>query len=381
MATLINDVLIRSLLRQDVPYTPVWLMRQAGRYLPEYRATRQRAGSFMALAQSPALATEVTMQPLQRSKLDAAILFSDILTVPDAMGLGLSFAEGEGPRFAHPVRDQAAVDELPVAPLDKLRYVFDAVSEIRRALDGQVPLIGFCGSPFTLACYMIEGGASKDFSVIKSMLYRNPDLLEQILKKNVASLVAYLNAQIEAGAQVVMMFDTWGGALADRAYQRFSLAPMRQVLNGVLRNHEGRRVPRIVFTKGGGQWLEQQADIDADALGVDWTTDLGGARRRIDDRCALQGNLDPQALFAKPEQIETEIAATLESFGDVAAGAGHVFNLGHGISQFTPPEAVSVAVDAVHRLSRRFHVVQTIARRSAQASYFAGQSRTRFGAE
>jgi uroporphyrinogen decarboxylase len=313
MATLINDVLIRSLLRQDVPYTPVWLMRQAGRYLPGYRATRQRAGSFMALAQSPALATEVTMQPLQRYKLDAAILFSDILTVPDAMGLGLSFAEGEGPRFAHPVRDQAAVDELP---LDKLRYVFDAVSEIRRALDGQVPLIGFCGSPFTLACYMIEGGASKDFSVIKSMLYRNPDLLEQILKKNVASLVAYLNAQIEAGAQVVMMFDTWGGALADRAYQRFSLAPMRQVLNGVLRNHEGRRVPRIVFTKGGGQWLEQQADIDADALGVDWTTDLGGARRRIDDRCALQGNLDPQALFAKPEQIETEIAATLESFGD-----------------------------------------------------------------
>ena len=333
-------------------------MRQAGRYLPEYRATRQRAGSFMALAESPALATEVTLQPLERYQLDAAILFSDILTVPDAMGLGLSFVEGEGPRFAHPVRDQAAVDALPVAPLDRLRYVFDAVSEIHTALAGRVPLIGFCGSPFTLACYMVEGAASKDFSVIKTMLYRQPDLLEQLLQVNVTSLVGYLNAQIEAGADAVMMFDTWGGALADRAYQRFSLAPMQRVLDGVKREHQGRRIPRIVFTKGGGQWLEQMTDIGADALGVDWTVNLAEARLRIKDRCALQGNLDPHVLFAAPEQIEAQVRATLESFGEVTAGAGHVFNLGHGISQFTPPESVTVAIDAVHRFSPEFHKVQ-----------------------
>ncbi len=353
-----NDVLLRALLRQPVPYTPVWLMRQAGRYLPEYRATRQRAGSFMALAQSPALATEVTLQPLERYRLDAAILFSDILTVPDAMGLGLRFVEGEGPRFAHPVRSQADVDALPEAPLERLRYVFDAVSEIRTALAGRVPLIGFCGSPFTLACYMIEGAASKDFSIIKSMLYRAPELLEQVLQKNVASLIGYLNAQIDAGADAVMMFDTWGGALADRAYQRFSLAPMQRVLAGVMREHEGRRIPRIVFTKGGGQWLEQMTGIGADALGVDWTVNLAAARVRIRDACALQGNLDPQALFAAPEQIEDEVRATLESFGAVTEGAGHVFNLGHGISQFTAPESVTVAIDAVHRFSTEFHKVQ-----------------------
>jgi uroporphyrinogen decarboxylase len=333
-------------------------MRQAGRYLPEYRATRQRAGSFMALAQSPALATEVTLQPLERYKLDAAILFSDILTVPDAMGLGLSFVEGEGPRFAHPVRTQADIDGLPVAPLDRLRYVFDAVTEIHTALSGRVPLIGFCGSPFTLACYMIEGAASKDFAVTKTMLYREPELLEQLLQKNVASLIGYLNAQIEAGADAVMMFDTWGGALADRAYQRFSLAPMQRVLQGVMQQHQGRRIPRIVFTKGGGQWLEQMTAIGADALGVDWTVDLASARRRINDCCALQGNLDPQSLFAAPEQIEAEVRATLESFGEVSEGSGHVFNLGHGISQFTAPESVTVAVDAVHRFSKDFHKLQ-----------------------
>jgi uroporphyrinogen decarboxylase len=358
VSSLQNDVLLRALQRQPVPYTPVWLMRQAGRYLPEYRATRQRAGSFMALAQSPALATEVTLQPLERYQLDAAILFSDILTVPDAMGLGLSFVEGEGPRFAHPVRDQAAVDVLPVAPLDRLRYVFDAVTEIRTALAGRVPLIGFCGSPFTLACYMVEGAASKDFSVIKTMLYRQPELLEQLLQVNVTSLVGYLNAQIEAGADAVMMFDTWGGALADRAYQRFSLGPMQRVLAGVKRQHQGRHIPRIVFTKGGGQWLEQMTAIGADALGVDWTVNLAEARLRINDACALQGNLDPLALFAAPEQIEAEVRATLESFGDVTPGAGHVFNLGHGISQFTSPEAVTVAVDAVHRISTKFHKAQ-----------------------
>lgn len=355
MPPLINDVLLRALKRQPVPYTPVWLMRQAGRYLPEYRVIRRRAGSFMALATSPSFATEVTLQPLERYQLDAAILFSDILTVPDAMGLGLSFTEGEGPRFANPVRDQAAVDALPVAPLDELRYVFDAVREIRQALGGQVPLIGFCGSPFTLACYMIEGGASKDFSLVKTMLYRNPELLEQILEKNVASLVAYLNAQIESGAQAVMIFDTWGGTLANCAYQQFSLEPMRRVLAGVVHQHEGQHVPRIVFTKGGGQWLSEQASIGADALGVDWTTNLAGARQCINDRCALQGNLDPHVLFGHAEQIEAEVLATLEDFGDVGPGAGHVFNLGHGISQFTPPEAVNIAIGAVHSFSKRFH--------------------------
>jgi uroporphyrinogen decarboxylase len=350
-----NDVLLRALLRQPVPYTPVWLMRQAGRYLPEYRASRHRAGSFLGLAQSPSFATEVTLQPLDRYELDAAILFSDILTVPDAMGLGLSFAEGEGPRFARPVRDQAAVDALQVAPLDRLRYVFDAVGEIRRALHGQVPLIGFSGSPFTLACYMVEGGASKDFSVIKTMLYRRPDLLEKILRVNIDSIVAYLNAQIEAGAQAVMIFDTWGGALADGVYQRYSLDPMQQIVARLIKTHEGRRVPSIVFTKGGGQWLEEISGIGADAVGLDWTVNLGSARQRSKDLCALQGNLDPHVLFAEPDRIVSEVRATIDSFGDVTAGAGHVFNLGHGISQFTPPDSVAVAVDEVHGYSTQFH--------------------------
>ncbi len=309
----------------------------------------------MGLATSPSLATEVTLQPLERYRLDAAILFSDILTVPDAMGLGLSFVEGEGPRFARPVQDRSAIEALRIAPLEKLRYVFDAVAEIRRALSGRVPLIGFCGSPFTLACYMVEGGASKDFARIKTMLYRDPALLEQLLAINAASLVAYMNAQVEAGAQVLMMFDTWGGALADRAYQRFSLAPMQSVVSGLTRESDGMRVPVIVFTKGGSPWLEQLAGIGADAIGVDWTQDLGRARTRIDDRSALQGNLDPQILFAGQEQIEAEVDAVLDSFGQVGRNAGHVFNLGHGISQFTPPDSVALAVDRVHAISPRYH--------------------------
>jgi len=352
-----NDIVLRALLREPVPYTPVWLMRQAGRYLAEYRATRARAGSFLALAKSPALATEVTLQPIDRYGLDAAILFSDILTVPEAMGLGLSFAEGEGPRFERPLRDEASVRALRVPPLESLRYVFDAVAEIRKALAGRVPLIGFCGSPFTLACYMVEGGASKDFGTIKSMLYKNPELLELILEVNVAASAAYLNAQIDAGAQAVMIFDTWGGILADGVYQRFSLNPMRAVLAQVQREKEGRRVPSIVFTKGGAGWIEEIAQSGCDAVGLDWTADLGACRKRIADRCALQGNLDPHVLFAKDSDIEREVEHTLTRFGEVGEGAGHVFNLGHGISQFTPPDAVAVLVSAVKSQSRAFHKV------------------------
>ena len=355
VATLQNDTLLRALLREPTDYTPVWLMRQAGRYLPEYNATRKRAGSFLGLAKSPAYATEVTLQPLERYPLDAAILFSDILTVPDAMGLGLYFAEGEGPRFERPVRDEAAVAALAPASLENLRYVFDAVSEIRRALAGRVPLIGFSGSPWTLACYMVEGGGSSDFRTIKSMLYRRPDLLHRILEANATSVCAYLNAQVAAGAQALMLFDTWGGVLADRVFQEFSLAYLNRVVQGLVRSAEGRRVPVICFTKGGGPWLELLADSGADALGVDWTIGLGKARERIGDRCALQGNLDPNVLFATPEQIEAEATLVLADFGLVGPGSGHVFNLGHGISQFTPPEAVTALVETVHRVSRAYH--------------------------
>ncbi|WP_028312047.1 uroporphyrinogen decarboxylase [Derxia gummosa] len=355
-----NDRFLKALLREPTDTTPVWLMRQAGRYLPEYRATRARAGSFMALAQSPAMACEVTMQPLDRYALDAAILFSDILTVPDAMGLGLSFAEGEGPRFAHPLRDEKAVAALEVPDMAKLQYVFDAVEEIRGALalrgDKTVPLIGFSGSPFTLACYMVEGGGSDDFRTIKTMLYSRPDLLHRILEVNAESVAAYLNAQIEAGAQAVMIFDTWGGTLADGAYQRFSLAYMKRVIEKLHVEHDDRRIPSIVFTKGGGLWLEQIAAIGCDAVGLDWTVNLGQARARVGGRCALQGNLDPNALFAGEAQIRAEVAKVLESFGPVDAGVGHVFNLGHGISQFTPPESVSVLVDAVHEYGRRMRL-------------------------
>jgi uroporphyrinogen decarboxylase len=349
-APLRNDNFLRACLRQPTEHTPVWLMRQAGRYLPEYRATRARAGSFMGLATNPDFATEVTLQPLERYPLDAAILFSDILTVPDAMGLGLSFADGEGPRFAKPLRDETAVAALAVPDLDKLRYVFDAVTSIRRALDGRVPLIGFSGSPWTLACYMVEGAGSDDYRLVKTMLYARPDLLHRILAINADAVAAYLNAQIKAGAQAVMVFDSWGGVLADGAFQAFSLAYTRRVLQQLEREHAGQRVPQIVFTKGGGLWLEEIAASGADVVGLDWTMGLKAARARLGDRVALQGNLDPNVLFAPAETIRAETTRVLNDFG---AGSGHVFNLGHGISQHTPPEAVAVLVETVHAVSRQ----------------------------
>jgi uroporphyrinogen decarboxylase len=354
--TYLNDTFLRALLRQPTEHTPVWLMRQAGRYLPEYNATRARAGSFLSLAKNPDYATEVTLQPLDRYPLDAAILFSDILTVPDAMGLGLDFVAGEGPRFLHPVRTEADVARLAVPAIDTtLRYVTDAVSQIRRALtDGQgrqrVPLIGFSGSPWTLACYMVEGAGSADFRTVKAMLYGRPDLMQRILEINAQSVAAYLNAQIAAGAQAVMIFDTWGGALADGIYQRFSLAYIEQVVAQLQRERDGTRVPVITFTKGGGQWLEAIAATGVDAVGLDWTTDIGRARERIGNKVALQGNLDPSVLFAPPHVVRAEARALLERFGN---HPGHVFNLGHGISQFTPPESVIELIDEVHTHSRK----------------------------
>ncbi|MGZ5217103.1 MAG: uroporphyrinogen decarboxylase [Caldimonas sp.] len=358
-AMLQNDTFLRACFSEPVPYTPVWLMRQAGRYLPEYRATRARAGSFMGLATSPDFATEVTLQPVDRYPLDAAILFSDILTVPDAMGLGLSFAEGEGPRFARPLRDEAAVARLAVPDMAELRYVFDAVRSIRQALAGRVPLIGFSGSPWTLACYMVEGAGSDDYRLVKTMLYARPDLLHRILAINAEAVALYLNAQIDSGAQAVMIFDSWGGVLADGAFQQFSLAYTARVLERLKHDADGRRVPHIVFTKGGGPWLEAIGRLGADVVGVDWTVNLGQARGRVGDGVALQGNLDPNVLFAGPDAIRSEVAAALASFhGGAAAGRnGHVFNLGHGISQHTPPENVSVLVDAVHELSRPYHPI------------------------
>jgi uroporphyrinogen decarboxylase len=358
--TLLNDTFLRALLRQPTEYTPIWLMRQAGRYLPEYNATRARAGSFLALAKSPAYATEVTLQPLDRYPLDAAILFSDILTVPDAMGLGLEFVTGEGPQFARPVRTEADVGRLAVPDIDAtLRYVTDAVREIRAALtDAQgrqrVPLIGFSGSPWTLACYMVEGAGSNDFRTVKSMLYARPDLMHRILEVNAKAVAAYLNAQIEAGAQAVMIFDTWGGALADGIYQRFSLHYIEQVVSQLKRQHEGEQVPVITFTKGGGLWLDEIAATGVDAVGLDWTVNLSKARERVGNRVALQGNIDPSVLFAPPSAIRTEARAVLDSFGN---HPGHVFNLGHGISQFTPPENVAELVDEVHRHSRAIRAV------------------------
>jgi len=354
---LANDTFLRACLRLPTDYTPVWLMRQAGRYLPEYRATRDKAGSFMGLATNKEAACEVTLQPLDRYALDAAILFSDILTVPDAMGLGLSFAAGEGPKFASPVRDEAAVNKLAVPDMDKLQYVFDAVSTIRKALSdangvGRVPLIGFSGSPWTLACYMVEGGGSDDYRLVKTLMYQRPDLMHRILAINADSVALYLNTQIEAGAQAVMVFDSWGGVLADGAFQQFSLAYTRRVLAQLKKEHEGYRIPHIVFTKGGGLWLDEIADAGSDVVGLDWTVNLGRARAQIGDRVALQGNLDPNVLFAQPDQIQTEVIRTLDSFGVPSATSGHVFNLGHGISQFTPPEHVSVLVDTVHAYSR-----------------------------
>ncbi len=356
-APLRNDVFLRACLRQPTEYTPVWLMRQAGRYLPEYRATRERAGSFMGLAANPAFATEVTLQPLERYALDAAILFSDILTVPDAMGLGLSFEAGEGPRFERPLRDEAAIRALQVPDLQKLRYVFDAVASIRAALDGRVPLIGFAGSPWTLACYMVEGAGSDDYRHVKALMYARPDLLHHILAVNAAAVAAYLNAQIDAGAQAVMVFDSWGGVLAHDCFEPFSLDYTRRVVSQLTREREGRHVPRIVFTKGGGPWLEAIAGCGADVVGLDWTVPLRQARARTDDRVALHGNLDPAVLFAPLATVRAQARAVLADFGapqrpDGRLG-GHVFNLGHGISQHTPPDAVHALIDEIRAQSRR----------------------------
>ena len=353
MARLKNDRLIRALLRQPVDATPIWVMRQAGRYLPEYRATREKAGDFMSLCRNPELACEVTLQPLARFDLDAAILFSDILTIPDAMGLGLSFGEGEGPRFARPVRQRRDVDALPIPdPAAELSYVTEAVRVIHRQLDGRVPLIGFAGSPWTLATYMVEGGSSKDFRIIKTMLFDEPHTLHALLEKLAASVVAYLNAQIEAGADARMLFDTWGGVLTARDYRAFSLYYMEQIIAQLLRERAGMPVPVILFTKGGGQWLEDIARVPCDAVGLDWTTDIGEARARIGHEVALQGNLDPNVLYAQPERIRDEVALILDSFGP---GPGHVFHLGHGIHPAVDPEHVKVLVDAVHELSAPYH--------------------------
>lgn len=350
-----NDTFLKALLRQKCEYTPVWLMRQAGRYLAEYNATRSKAGSFMKLAQSPALACEVTLQPVERFGLDAAILFSDILTVPDAMGLELSFVAGEGPKFARPVKNEDDVNALKVPNIEtSLRYVTDAVCCIRQALHNKVPLIGFSGSPFTLACYMVEGGSSKDYRTIKTMMYTRPDLLHRILDVNAKSVTAYLNAQIEAGAQAVQIFDTWGGTLSESSFKEFSLAYMQKIIDGLHKTYDGERIPVIVFTKGGGQWLESIATCGTDAVGLDWTSNLSQARRHVKDSVALQGNLDPMVLFGSEDRIRQEVRRVIEDFG-VVHGGGHVFNLGHGINQFTPPEAVEILVDEVHRYSPAFH--------------------------
>ena len=353
MPALQNDTLIRALLRQPTAYTPVWLMRQAGRYLPEYNETRRRAGSFLALCKTPALAAEVTLQPLERFPLDAAILFSDILTIPDAMGLGLYFAEGEGPQFERPLRDEASIAKLSVPdPGGNLRYVTDAIGEVRRALAGKVPLIGFSGSPYTLACYMVEGKASDDWRNIKLMLHRQPGVLHRLLDINARAVAVHLNAQIEAGVNAVMIFDTWGGSLSAAAYREFSLDYIQRVLSALKRGSGATRVPVIVFTKGGAPWLERIAATGCDCVGLDWTVELGDARRRIGSQVALQGNVDPAVLLASPEVVGREVQRALESFG---VGAGHVFNLGHGVSQFTPPENVAALVAAVRELSPKFH--------------------------
>ena len=349
-----NDRFLRALLRQPVDATPVWMMRQAGRYLPEYRASRAAAGDFMGLCMNPERACEVTLQPLDRYPLDAAILFSDILTIPDAMGLGLYFEAGEGPRFRKPVRTEADVEALPVVnPEADLPYVLDAVKTIRQELNGRVPLIGFSGSPWTLATYMVEGGSSKDFARAKTMLYNKPETMHQLLGKLADSVIAYLNGQIAAGAQAVQIFDTWGGALSDAAYQEFSLHYMAKIVEGLTRQNEGREVPVIVFTKGGGQWLELMAKTGCHGIGLDWTTNIASARQRVGDRVALQGNMDPAILRASPARIRQEVAAILKEFG---ANNGHIFNLGHGITPDIKPEHAGAFIDAVRELSVKYHL-------------------------
>ncbi|MCG7921706.1 MAG: uroporphyrinogen decarboxylase [Candidatus Thiodiazotropha lotti] len=353
MTSLKNDRFLRALAREPVDMTPVWMMRQAGRYLPEYRATRAKAGSFMDLCKNPELACEVTLQPLDRYPLDAAILFSDILTVPDAMGLGLYFTTGEGPRFERPVTDEAAVEALGLPDMaEDLGYVMDAVSTIRRELDGRVPLIGFSGSPWTLATYMVEGSGTKNFSKVKGMMFDRPELMHRLLEKVATAVTAYLNAQVEAGAQALMIFDTWGGALTPQHYQSFSLDYMARILDGLTKQADGCKIPTILFTKGGGLWLEKMADTGCDGLGVDWTLSLADARSRVGDRVALQGNLDPCTLYASPERIREEVAKVLASYGQ---GSGHIFNLGHGIHPEIDPEHAGVFVEAVHELSRPYH--------------------------
>jgi uroporphyrinogen decarboxylase len=348
-----NDTFLRALLRQPTDYTPVWMMRQAGRYLPEYRETRKRAGSFLGLCKNPDYATEVTLQPMDRFPLDAAILFSDILTVPDAMGLGLYFSDGEGPKFKHPLRDETAIRALHVPDIGKdLKYVTDAVSQIRKALDGRVPLIGFSGSPFTLSCYMVEGGGSEDYAKVKTLMYNEPKLMHHILEVTTQAVIAYLNAQIEAGAQAVMIFDSWGGVLSHAAFHEFSLAYTHRIVDGLIKEKNGVTVPSIVFTKGGGLWLESIANTGCDAVGLDWTMDIGIARQKVGNKVALQGNLDPAVLFASPDSIRTEAGRVLDSYG---YGSGHIFNLGHGISQHTDPEHAAALIAAVHELSRKYH--------------------------
>jgi len=353
MTELKNDRLLRALLKQPVDRTPIWIMRQAGRYLPEYRATREQAGDFMSLCMNPELACEVTLQPLRRFDLDAAILFSDILTIPDAMGLGLYFETGEGPRFKNPIRSAKDIQNLPIPdPEGELKYVMDAVRTIRRELDGSVPLIGFSGSPWTLATYMIEGASSKTFSKSKTMLFDQPALAHQLLEKVAESVTSYLNAQVAAGAQALMIFDTWGGSLTPEMYQVFSLDYMQKIVNNLTREADGRKVPVVLFTKGGAQWLNQMADTGCDALGLDWTINIADAKAMVGDRVALQGNMDPNTLYASPERIREEAAKILKDFG---TGEGHVFNLGHGITPDINPEHVKVLVDSVHELSEQYH--------------------------
>jgi uroporphyrinogen decarboxylase len=352
-AELANDLFLRALLREPTERTPVWMMRQAGRYLPEYREVRRRAGDFLTLCQTPELACEVTLQPLDRYPLDAAILFSDILTVPHAMGLGLEFVTGEGPVFRAPVRTAADVEKLPVPdPEEELRYVMDAVRLIRRELSGRVPLIGFAGSPWTVGTYMVEGGSSKQFALIKGMAYSDPSLLHALLERVTEATIAYLNAQIAAGAQAAMVFDTWGGVLPPAEYREFSLRYMARIVDSITREADGRRVPVILFTKGGGAWLADMADTGCDALGVDWTCDLDDARARVGDRVALQGNLDPCVLYASPDRIRERVGQVLASFG---RGTGHVFNLGHGIHPNVDPEHAGAMIAAVHELSPAYH--------------------------
>lgn len=349
-----NDRYLKACLQQPVDRTPIWMMRQAGRYLPEYRQLRAEAGSFMDLCTNPELACEVTLQPLRRYPLDAAILFSDILTIPDAMGLGLYFTPGEGPAFRKPVRSAADVKALPIPdPNQELKYVIDAVSTIRRELKGEVPLIGFSGSPWTLATYMVEGGTTKNFSEVKGLMYKEPAIMHQLLDKLADSIIVYLNAQVESGAQALMIFDTWGGVLSPRDYQEFSLRYMQKIVDGLKREHDGQQIPVTLFTKGGGAWLDIMAATGCDCLGVDWTTDLADARAKVAGKVALQGNMDPSILYASDERIREEVATILASYGK---GSGHVFNLGHGIHQTVDPEKAGVFIQSVHELSKAYHI-------------------------